>query len=98
MYYLILPRRRLGIAIDKKELQNAQPFRGDIHINKQHSVTLGRDSVEAWIFTSKPNEYGASPRLLDVTITGMSTLGMNLSGIEQVGEAFYFQSWWCRLE
>jgi hypothetical protein len=38
------------------------------------------------------------PRLLDASVTSMGTQGLIISGIEQVEEAFYFQSWWCRFE
>jgi hypothetical protein len=96
MNYLIVPRRRLGIAVDSKELCRTQPIQGDIQIAEVQSDALGRVSVSAWIFVSSSHMPDPLPRLLDVRITGMSTNGMNITGIEQIGDAFYSQSWWCR--
>ncbi len=96
MNYLIVPRRRLGIAVDSKELRRIQPIQGDIQIAELPSEALGRVSVSAWIFVHSSNMPDPLPRLLDVRITGMSTNGMNITGIEQIGDAFYSQSWWCR--
>lgn len=98
MYYLIVPRRRLGVAIDKKELQRVTPIRGDIHIIEMKNEALGRTTISAWVFQSAPSAPDILPPLLDVRITGMATLGMNLTGVEQIGDAFYSQSWWCQTE
>ena len=98
MYYQIVLRRHLGKALDKEVLRNVAPIRGDIHISESLNETLGRTTAEAWVFSSAPGMPGVLPRLLDVRITGMGTLGMNLTGIEQIGDAFYSQSWWCRIE
>jgi hypothetical protein len=98
MYYLIVPRRRLGQAIDRKELGLIQPIKGDIHIMECHEDFLGRTTATAWIFNSSPGSADCIPRLLDVKITGMSHNGMNLSGVERVDDCLYAQSWWCRIE
>ncbi|MNJ24531.1 MULTISPECIES: hypothetical protein [Pseudomonas] len=74
-----------------------QPLAGDIQISEGHSDSLGRSTISAWIFSSGPAS-DAFPRLLDVKITGMAQVGMNLTGIEEVDGAFYAQSWWCRAE
>ncbi len=96
MYYLITPRRRLGVAIDKADLRNLTPVRGDIHINELHSQALGRTTAEAWIFTSAGGAQDILPRLFDARVTQMGTNGINITGIEQIGDCFYAQSWWCR--
>jgi hypothetical protein len=98
MHYLITPRRRLGVAIDKKLLGKIQPVRGDIQITEMPNEKMGRTTISAWLFTSAPNAPDILPPLLDVRITGMGSTGMNLTGVEQIGDAFYAQSWWCRLE
>ena len=51
----------------------------------------------ASIFNTAPGPHRLPP-LLDASVTNMATLGMNISGIEEVDGVFYFQSWWCRLE
>lgn len=97
MRFLILRRRKLGVAIPVGQLRRVQPLAGDIQISECHSDSLGRSTISAWIFSSGPGP-DALPRLLDVKITGMAQGGMNLSGIEEVDGAFYAQSWWCRVE
>jgi len=97
MYFFITPRRRLGVAIDKKELPKIPPVRGDVHIIETHDELLGRTTITAWVFEAGPGA-GMLPRLLDVTITGMATNGMNLTGVEVIDDAVYAQSWWCRFE
>lgn len=98
MHYLIVRRRHLGVAIDKKHLGKIQPVRGDIHISEMQNETLGRVTISAWLFSSSPNAPDTLPPLLDVKVTGMAHNGMNLTGVEQIGDALYAQSWWCRLE
>ncbi|MCY1454017.1 hypothetical protein D9M71_710490 [compost metagenome] len=97
MRFLILRRRQLGVAIPTDQLRKMQPLAGDIQISECHSESLGRSTTSAWIFGSGPGP-DVFPRLLDVKITGMAQVGMNLSGIEEVDGAFYAQSWWCRVE
>lgn len=97
MHFLITPRRRLGVAISKQELRDFEPIKGDIQINECHSPVLGRTTAEAFIFKSSPHILDALPPLIDVKVTGMGSTGMSLTGVEQVGDAFYAQSWWCRL-
>ncbi|PBP37889.1 hypothetical protein CCL11_22610 [Pseudomonas syringae] len=96
MHYLILRRRHLGIAIDRKELHRIEPVRGDIQIAEYKIESLGRIAISAFLYKSSPHLPDVIPPLIDVTITSMATNGMNLTGIEQVGDAFYWQSWWCR--
>lgn len=98
MHYLITPRRRLGVAVDTKTLRNIQPVRGDIQITEMPNETLGRTTISAHLFKSAPHLPDILPPLLDVRITSMGSTGMNLTGVEQIGDAFYAQSWWCRLE
>lgn len=98
MHYLIVRRRHLGVAIDIKQLCKIQPVRGDIHISEMENRALGRTTISAWVFSSAPHSPDILPRLLDVRITGMAQTGMNLTGVEQIGDTFYSQSWWCRLE
>ncbi len=98
MYYLITPRRRLGVAYEPKALRKIPPVRGDIQITEMPNDKMGRTTISAWLFSSAPNAPDILPPLLDVRITGMGSTGMNLTGVEQIGDAFYAQSWWCRLE
>ena len=98
MHFLITPRRRLGVALTKHEIQTTVPIKGDVQINETMHTVLGRNTTEAFIMTYTARSPEVLPRLLDASVTGMGTRGLNISGIEEVDGAFYFQSWWCRLE
>ncbi len=98
MHYLIVCRRRLGVALDQKELRKAEPVRGDIQIMEMHDDTLGRTTISAYLFKPSPHMPDPLPRLLDVRVTGMASNGMNLTGVEEIDGALYSQSWWCRVE
>lgn len=98
MYYLITPRRRLGVALTPKELRSAEPVRGDIHMSELHNEILGRTTISAWLFKASPHMDDLLPNLLDAQVTGMGHQGMNITGVEQIGDVLYSQSWWCRLE
>lgn len=97
MMYNIRRRRCLGIAIERKEFDRMQPLRADVHITECENVALGRTTISAWIFTSAPNSPEPLPHLLDVKIVGMASNGLVLSGVEQIGNAFYAQSWLCQI-
>jgi len=96
MYYLIVRRRHLGVALSKEDLRRVDPIRGDIHISDCENDVFGRTITTAWVFSSGPGGPDILPRLYDVKITGMAHNGMSLTGVEQIGDAFYSQSWWCR--
>ena len=97
MHCLITRRRHLGVALTRKELNDAIPFKADVQINEKHNENLGRMTIEASIMSCVSHAPDALPNLIDASVTSMGTLGWNITGIEQIGEAFYFQSWWCRL-
>ena len=97
MHFLITQRRRLGVALTAKEVRDTIPVKGDVQINESANSSLGRVTTEAFILRSGEGP-DVLPRLIDARVTGLGTLGMNISGIEQIDDAFYFQSWWCRVE
>ncbi|QOI04625.1 hypothetical protein B1F77_26805 [Pseudomonas syringae] len=97
MHFLIVRRRHLGVALSSKEMNKVEPIQGDIQISEMHNAATGRTTISAWLFKSSPHLPDVLPPLLDVTMTGMGSTGMNLTGVEQIGDAFYWQSWWCRM-
>lgn len=97
MQFLITRRRRLGVALSPKEVRDAKPVKGDVNMNEVHSTDLGRATVEAFILIPGPLPPPL-PSLIDAKVTGLGAQGMNITGIEEVDGAYYFQSWWCRLE
>lgn len=98
MYFLITLRRHLGVAVPKDQVSKITPYRGDVQIVESQCSALGRMARQAFILSSVGHAPDILPRLLDANVTSLGTQGMNISGIEQVGEAFYFQAWWCRFE
>lgn len=72
MYFLIVRRRKLGVAIPTDQLGKIQALKADIHIGDHHSAPLGRMSTQAWVFTHSP---GADiiPRLHDAKASGIRT-------------------------
>lgn len=98
MYFLITLRRHLGVAIPKKQVSQITPLKGDVQIVESPHSELGRITRQAFILNSVGHAPDILPRLLDASVTSLGTQGMTISGIEQIGDAFYFQSWWCRFE
>lgn len=97
MNFQIVPRRVLGVAIPKTELRSVQPVSGHVIISECHDPDFGRSVLKAEVFKTNSGP-DILPPLIDVKITGMAQSGMNLSGMEKIGDAFYAQSWWCRVE
>lgn len=95
MYFLLVRRRELGVAIPNEKLGKIQAMRADVHIEYSHSAVLGRPSIQAWVFNPAPSG-DIIPRLHDACVNGMAQLGMNITGVEEIDGALYAQSWWCR--
>ena len=102
MMFLVVPRRNRGVAMNKEGLNRTKPTRGVIMIESRDVESLARTSMVAWIEpTAGPAGIGGRtplPPLMDVTIQGMRQNGFVLSGVEQIEQCFYAQSWWCRFE
>jgi len=97
MHFLVTRRRRLGVALTAKEVREATPIKGDVHMNETGNSSLGRVTVEAFIMRTGTGPE-ILPILLDAKVTGFGTTGLNITGVEEVDGAFYFQSWWCRFD
>lgn len=98
MYFLITPRRVQGVAISKDQVSKVAPYKGDVQIVESQCTALGRISRQAFLLSAVGHAPDILPRLLDASVTSLGTQGMTISGIEQIEDAFYFQSWWCRFE
>jgi hypothetical protein len=98
MHMLVTPMRRLGIALDPQERRRYQAIRGNVMVNSENSIELGRSANVARLEVGMPLDPDPLPRLLDATLAGMAVTGFVLSGIEYINGCAYAQSWWCRLE
>jgi hypothetical protein len=90
--------RRQGVALTPQERRRYPAIRGNVMVNSENSVELGRSANVARIEVGMPLDPDPLPRLLDATLAGMAVTGFVLSGIEYIEGCAYAQSWWCRLE
>ncbi|PTQ71599.1 hypothetical protein C8K61_104151 [Pseudomonas sp. GV071] len=98
MMFLVVARRNRGVTLNREGLNRMKPVRGGVLIDSGRVDSLARFSVVARIAPIEPLDPDPLPRLLDVTIQGMAQNDMVLSGIEEIDNCFYAQSWWCRFE
>lgn len=98
MHMLVTPMRRQGVALDLKERRRYSAIRGNVMVNSENSIELGRSANVARLVVGMPLDPDPLPKLLDATLAGMAVTGFVLSGIEYIDGCAYAQSWWCRLE
>jgi len=95
MYFDIVPMRVRGKPREPRDLRNAQPVRGDVHMVQARETPLGRASTVAYL-QNQHHDLDQLPRLYDAVIHGMASNGATITGIELVDGAAYAQSWWIR--
>jgi len=98
MHMLVTPMRRQGVALTPQERRHYQAIRGNVMVNSENSIELGRSANVARVEVGMPLDPDPLPKLLDATLAGMAVTGFVLSGIEFIEGCAYSQSWWCRLE
>lgn len=96
MHLLVTPMRRQGIALTAQERRRYPAIRGNVMVNSENNVELGRSANVARVDVGMPLDPDPLPRLLDATLAGMAVTGFVLSGIEFIDGCAYAQSWWCR--
>ncbi|MDE1167218.1 MAG: hypothetical protein PW845_18035 [Pseudomonas sp.] len=96
MQLLVTRRRHLGQALEATAVRAMQPVKGDLQLARCKVPCLGRETNVARVLPVDPLGSAPIPDLLEAMLTGMSTTGFNLTGIEEVEGALYAQSWWCR--
>lgn len=52
MYFLLTPRRQMGVAVPKDQLNKIPPLRGGVQIVESQCSELGRITQEAFILKS----------------------------------------------
>lgn len=97
MHMLVTPMRHRGVALDPKARRRYPAIRGNVMVNSENSIELGRSANVARVEVGMPLDQDPLPRLLDATLAGMAVTGFVLSGIEYIDGCAYAQSWWCRL-
>lgn len=97
MHARVVPLRRQGVELSKEERRTYQPHRGDVRVMCVMDRRLGRATNVAELHPGNKRDFSQLPTLYDAKLTGMSTTGYVLSGIEFIDGCAYAQSWWCRL-
>lgn len=98
MHMLVTPMRSQGVALTPQERRRYPAIQGNVMVNSENNVELGRSANVARVVVGMPLDPDPLPRLLDATLAGMAVTGFVLSGIEYIDGRAYAQSWWCRLE
>lgn len=97
MHMLVTPMRSRGVALSPQERRRYPAIRGNVMVNSESNVELGRSANVARVDVGMPSDPDPLPRLLDATLAGMAVTGFVLSGIEYIDGCAYAQSWWSRL-
>lgn len=95
MFFNVRQMRAHGRPLEQRALRLAPPIYGDVRIETHKSDALGRSCEMARLVQENPLVSSVVPPLLDVTLHGMSTNGLVLTGIEVIDGVAYAQSWWC---
>jgi hypothetical protein len=83
-----------GRPVDRRDLANRVPIRGDLRVEEVRDEALGRYIRMARVID--PTQHKAPdllPTLRDPVLIAMSPLAFTLSGLERVGDQDYAQSW-----
>jgi hypothetical protein len=96
MFVLATPMRRRGKALSQRDIQAAEPARGNLLVGQHNSELLNRHANIASFQVSGPNDPQPLPSLHDAVLSWMAPNGFVLSGVELVDGVAYAQSWWCR--
>lgn len=96
MIFLVTPRRYKGKARPQREVETAEPVRGDVVVVQETSEVLGRYTNIARFHLTGKDESQPLPSLNDVTLSHMGPRGFVLTGVEMIDGVAYSQSWYCR--
>jgi len=81
---LVTPMRIQGIALNPEKRRRYRAIRGNVMVNSENSIELGRSANVARVEVGMPNDPDPLPNLLDATLAGMAVTGFVLSGIEYI--------------
>lgn len=98
MHAQVIPLRLRGIELTMDERRSYHPHRGDVRVACVMDRRLGRATNVAQLYPGNKRDASHLPALYDARLTGMSTTGYVLSGIEFIDGCAFAQSWWCRSE
>ena len=94
MYYDIAQLYHLGKKRPRRDVQSSQRLRADIIVCLDPSGPSGGPCLSAYVGGN--NMQDPIPRLYNVQLEGMATLGMVLTGVEVIDGQVFHQAWHCR--
>lgn len=86
----------LGKKRSQYERDRSPRIKGDVQIHTTPNGPMGWPSLCAYLFKSSPHMPDLLPRLYDVQLEGMATLGLMLVGVEVIDGQQYQQAWHCQ--
>ncbi len=96
MRVLVIPMRHLGKARPKREIETAEPARGDLIVGEEKSDTFSRYSNIARFQLSGASDQQPLPPLHNAALSWLGPNGFVLTGIDLVDGVTYTQPWWRR--
>ncbi|MDU9408264.1 hypothetical protein RTH74_11705 [Pseudomonas sp. zfem001] len=94
MYYDIAQLYHLGKKRPRRDVQSSQRLRADIIVCLDPSGPSGGPCLCACVGGGHMQD--PIPRLYNVQLEGMATLGMVLTGVEVIDGQVFHQAWHCR--
>lgn len=95
MHFKIRQLYQQGKKRSQYDLDRDPRILGDVQIHLEQKSPMGWPSLCAYLFKSSPRQPDALPRLYDVRLEGMATLGMVIVGVEVIDGQQYQQAWHC---
>lgn len=95
MYFQVVRMYDRGVKKDSEALLCEVPELGDLHVAMAGGEALKREAMVA-VLRRGGTEQDLVPPLLDAKLQGMAGAGFTLVGLEQEGEQFFMQAWYCR--
>lgn len=95
MHFKIRQLYHHGKKRSQYDLDRDPRILGDVQIHMEQRTPMGWPSLCAYLFKSSPHQPDALPRLYDVRLEGMATLGLVIVGVEVIDGQQYQQAWHC---
>jgi hypothetical protein len=92
----VIRMRQGGVPIGRKRVNHDPGVVGELFVEEHIDKDCGRTLRVARLASTGPLDSSLLPQLVDVQLLWVGNQGFVLSGVEQLNEAAYAQSWWCR--
>ena len=93
----VVRMRHQGVPVERKRVNHDPGVVGELFVEEHVDKACGRTLRVARLASTGPLDSSLVPQLADVQLLWVGNQGFVLNGVEQVNDAVYAQSWWCRL-